>query len=92
VWRQTVGVGMDLPFAQKRWCSAAGVQNVVTLSDHREAAFGTFYGVLIEDFRWFARAVFVLDKQGIVKYIELVKEVGSEPDYGAALNAAQNLL
>jgi thiol peroxidase len=85
-------VSMDLPFAQKRWCGAAGVQNVQTLSDHREAAFGTSYGVLIKDLRLLARAVFVLDKNGVVRYQELVKELTAEPDYAAALAAARGLL
>ncbi|HPY52287.1 MAG TPA: redoxin family protein, partial [Sedimentisphaerales bacterium] len=81
-----------LPFAQARWCGAAGVKNVKTLSDHRDAAFGTAYGVLIKGPRLLARAVFVVDKQGIVRYTELVKEVASEPDYEAALAAARKLL
>jgi thiol peroxidase len=63
-------VSMDLPFAQKRWCGAAGVKNVLTLSDYRQAAFGTSYGVLLKDLRLLARAIFVVDKQGIVRYVE----------------------
>jgi len=85
-------VSMDLPFAQKRWCGAAGVKNVQTLSDHREAAFGKAYGVLIKDVRLLARAVFVVDKNGVVRYQELVKEIATEPDYEAALKAARELL
>jgi len=85
-------VSMDLPFAQKRWCGAAGVNNVQTLSDYREAAFGKAYGVLIKDLRLLARAVFVVDKDGVIRYQELVKEIGSEPDYEAALKAARELL
>lgn len=85
-------VSMDLPFAQKRWCGAAGVQNVQTLSDYRQAAFGNAYGVLIKELRLLARAVFVLDKQGIIRYVELVKEVASEPNYDVALTAAKKLL
>lgn len=84
-------ISMDLPFAQGRWCGAAGVKNVRTLSDHRDAAFGTSYGVLIQGLRLLARAVFVVDKQSVVRYVELVKEVSSEPNYGAALNAAKKL-
>jgi thiol peroxidase len=87
-----LAVSMDLPFAQKRWCGAAGVKNVQTLSDHREAAFGKAYGVLIKESRLLARAVFVSDKQGVIRYVELVKELGSEPNYEAALNAAKELL
>jgi thiol peroxidase len=87
-----LAVSMDLPFAQKRWCGAAGVRNVQTLSDHRAAAFGKAYGVLIKDLRLLARAVFVADKLGIIRYVELVKEVASEPNYEAALAATKKLL
>jgi len=87
-----LAVSMDLPFAQKRWCGAAGVKNVQTLSDYREAAFGKAYGVLIKELRLLARTVFVSDKQGVIRYVELVKELGSEPNYEAALNAAKELL
>ncbi|MBN1506086.1 MAG: thiol peroxidase [Sedimentisphaerales bacterium] len=85
-------VSMDLPFAQKRWCGAAGVKNVRTLSDHREAAFGKAYGVLIKDLRLLARAVFIMDKEGVIRYQELVGEIASEPNYDAALKAARDLL
>lgn len=87
-----LAVSVDLPFAQARWCGAAGVENVQTLSDHREAAFGTAYGVLIKELRLLARAVFVVDKEGVVRYTELVKEVADEPSYEAALAAAKGLL
>jgi len=80
-------VSMDLPFAQKRWCGAAGVEHVVTLSDHRDAAFGSAYGVLIKELRLLARAVFVVDPGGAVRYVEIVKEMTDEPDYDAALDA-----
>ena len=66
-------ISMDLPFAQKRWCGAAGVDKVQTLSDHRDAAFGQAYGVLIKGLRLLARAVFVVDKEGTIRHIELVK-------------------
>jgi thioredoxin-dependent peroxiredoxin len=84
-------ISMDLPFAQKRWCGAAGVENVITLSDHRSAAFGTAYGVLIPALRLLARAVFVLDRQGVVRYIQIVNEIASEPDYNAVLEAVKAL-
>jgi len=87
-----LAVSMDLPFAQARWCAAAGIENVQTLSDHRDAAFGISYGVLIKELRLLARAVFVVDKEGTVRYIELVKEMTNEPDYAAALAAAKALL
>ena len=84
-------ISMDLPFAQERWCGAAGVDNVQTLSDHRDAEFGTGYGVLIEELRLLARTVFVVDKAGIIRYIEIVDELTNEPDYQAALEAVQEL-
>jgi thiol peroxidase len=85
-------VSMDLPFAQKRWCGAAGVDRVTTVSDHRDAGFGLAYGVLIKDLRLLARAVFVIDRQGIIRYIQLVKEVGTEPEYGPVLDAVRQAL
>jgi len=84
-------VSMDLPFAQKRWCGAAGIDKVITVSDHRDASFGTGYGVLLEGLRLLARAVFVVDRQGVVRYIQLVKEVGTEPDYPPVLQAVKEL-
>ena len=85
-------ISMDLPFAQKRWCGAAGIQNVKTLSDYRQAKFGTSYGVLIKEFRLLARAIFVIDKTGVVRYVQIVNEVAKEPDYQAAIDAAKKLL
>jgi thioredoxin-dependent peroxiredoxin len=84
-------VSMDLPFAQKRWCGAAGVDRVITVSDHRDASFGTAYGVLIKDMRLLARAVFVVDRQGTIRYIQFVKDVGTEPDYASVLDAVKGL-
>ena len=85
-------ISMDLPFAQKRWCGAAGIQNVKTLSDYRDAKFGTSYGVLIKEFRLLARTIFVIDKTGTVRYIQIVNEVAKEPDYQAAIDAAKKML
>jgi len=85
-------ISMDLPFAQKRWCGAAGVDKVITLSDHRDASFGTSYGVLIKELRLLARAVFVVDRDGVIRYIQIVKEVSNEPDYAAALSAVNELI
>jgi thiol peroxidase len=84
-------ISMDLPFAQKRWCGASGVKNVQTLSDHRDASFGKSYGILIKELRLLARAVFVVDKSGVIRYIQIVNEVTSEPDYEAALEAVKGL-
>ncbi|GBC63540.1 lipid hydroperoxide peroxidase [Desulfonema ishimotonii] len=85
-------LSMDLPFAQSRWCGAAGVDKVVTLSDHRTAGFGEAYGVLIKGLRLLARAVFVVDQQGIVQHVQLVREIGDEPDYEAVIGAVKKLL
>jgi thiol peroxidase len=85
-------ISMDLPFAQKRWCGAAGIENVQTLSDYREASFGNAYGVLIKELRLLARAVFIIDDKGVVRYIQIVNETVNEPNYDAALQAVGNLL
>ena len=89
---QILTISMHLPFAQKRWCGAAGVDKVVTLSDHRDAAFGMAYGILIKELRLLARAVFVLDREGIVRYIQIVKEVTDEPDYDTVLETVNRLV
>jgi thiol peroxidase len=85
-------VSTDLPFAQKRWCGAAGVDKVKTLSDHREAGFGQAYGVLIKELRLLARSIFVLDKNHVVQYVQHVKELSQEPDYNAVIAAVKKLV
>lgn len=85
-------ISMDLPFAQKRWCGVAGINNVQTLSDHRDGSFGTSYGVLIKELRLLARAVFVMDKSEIIRHVEIVNELTNEPDYQSALNVVKKLL
>jgi thiol peroxidase len=85
-------ISMDLPFAQARWCGAAGVDQVVTLSDYRDSAFGEAYGVLIKDVRLLARSIFVVDPGGTVQYIQLVKEIAEEPNYEEVLEAVKNLV
>jgi thiol peroxidase len=85
-------ISMDLPFAQKRWCGAAGAEAVRALSDHRDASFGRAYGVLIDGLRLLARAVFVVDREGVVRYVQVVEETGDEPDYEAALTAIRDVL
>jgi thiol peroxidase len=84
-------VSMDLPFAQGRWCGAAGIKAVKTLSDHRDGAFGAAYGVLIKELRLLARAVFVVDREGVIRHIEFVEELSDEPDYGRVLDAIRKL-
>lgn len=89
---EVVTVSMDLPFAQKRWCAAAGIDKLVTASDHREASFGKNYGLLISGGpldRILARAVFVVGPDNTVKHVEYVKEIAEQPDYEAALDAAR---
>jgi thioredoxin-dependent peroxiredoxin len=84
-------ISMDLPFAQKRWCGAYGVDKVKMLSDHRSGSFGEQYGTLIKDLRIESRAIFVLDKDNTLKHVEYVKEVAEHPNYDAALTAARSL-
>ena len=85
-------VSVDLPFAQKRWCGTAGVERVTTLSDHRDVAFGKAYGLLVKESRMLARAVLVLDRKGIVRYCQLVKELSEEPEYEPVLDAVKALI
>ncbi|MEZ6067492.1 MAG: thiol peroxidase [Planctomycetaceae bacterium] len=85
-------VSTDLPFGQKRWCGAEGVDKVKCLSDHRDASFGEAYGVLIQGGgldRCLARAVFVVGADDQLKHVEYCGEIASEPDYAAAIRAAQ---
>ncbi len=84
-------VSTDLPFAQKRWCGAAGVDKVVTLSDHRDTVFGSAFGVLIKELRLLARSIFVVDRNGVIQYIQHVKELSEEPDYDAVIEAVKRL-
>ncbi len=80
-------VSMDLPFAQKRWCGAAGVAKVQTLSDYKERAFGLAYGVLIKELGLLARSIFIVDPSNTIRYVEYVKEIASHPNYDAAIDA-----
>lgn len=85
-------ISMDLPFAQKRWCGAAGITSLKTLSDYREASFGLNYGVLIKENGLLARAVFLVDKKGIITYTQLVSEIATEPDYDALMRAVREVV
>jgi thiol peroxidase len=85
-----ITVSMDLPFAQKRWCGAFGVDNVKMLSDHLDGSFGSGYGTLIKELRIESRAIFVLDADNRLLHAEYVKEVADHPDYEAALSAARS--
>jgi len=82
-----VTVSMDLPFAQKRWCGAAGIDRVQTVSDYKDASFGEAYGVLIKELRLLARTVFVVDRDGVVQYVQRVQEGSEEPNYDEVLSA-----
>ncbi|TKI72208.1 thiol peroxidase [Lysinibacillus mangiferihumi] len=84
-------VSVDLPFAQKRWCGAAGIDAVQTVSDHRDLSFGEAYGVYIKELRLLARAVFVVDATGKVTYVEYVPEATDHPNYEAAIAAVKAL-
>ncbi|MBZ0270655.1 thiol peroxidase [bacterium] len=86
-----VAISVDQPFTQKRWCGAAGVDNIDTLSDHRDVNFGLAWGVLMEETRQLARAVFVVDKEGIVRYKEVLPKVGEQPNFEAALAAVRDV-
>jgi thioredoxin-dependent peroxiredoxin len=85
-------VSVDLPFAQARWCGAAGVDKVVTLSDYKTRTFGEAYGVLIKEFQLDMRSIFVLDTDNKITYIEYLKEMTEHPDYDNALSAVKSLL
>lgn len=89
---RVITVSKDLPFAQSRWCAANGVDNVIMASDYRNLGFATDYGVLIEEMGLLARAVFVLDKEGKISYIQRVKEMAQEPDYAPILEAVNKLV
>ncbi len=82
-------VSMDLPFAQGRWCNAFGVDKVKMLSDHKSGSFGSAYGTLIKELRIESRAIFVVDKDNVIRHAEYVKEVADHPNYEAALDAAK---
>jgi thiol peroxidase len=84
-------VSLDLPFAQKRWCAAAGIDRVRVLSDYRDRSFAAAYGVLIKELSLLARAIFVVDADDTVRYVQVVPEISREPDYAAVLEAVKTL-
>lgn len=87
-----MNISMDLPFAIKRFCVAGGIDAVKVFSDHRDASFGTGWGVLIKELRLLARAVFIVDEKDILRYSEIVQEATNPPDYDAALVALRQIL
>src|SRR5512136_3118005 len=84
-------VSMDLPFAQSRWCGAAGIDRVKTFSDYQERSFALAYGVLIKEMKLLSRSIFVVDGTDTIRYIQHVPEITAEPDYAAVLEAAKGL-
>lgn len=89
---QIAVVSCDLPFAQARWCGQEGIKNLITLSDYKEHDFGRHYGVLIKELKLLARAVFVIDKSGILTYSQLVPEITHQPDYPPVMEAIKKAL
>lgn len=89
---EVLTVSTDLPFAQARWCGAAGIKSVEVLSDHKDLSLGHAYGVVIKELRLLARSVFVIDRDHNVVYAQIVPEVTDEPDYDAAIKAAKAAL
>jgi thiol peroxidase len=89
---QVYTVSMDLPFAQSRWCAAAGIDKIKMLSDHQTGDFGQKYGTLIKELRLNSRAIFVVDEMGTLRHVEYVKEVGDHPNYEAALAVTRELI
>lgn len=87
-----LSVSVDLPFALAKYCAAEGIENVKTVSDHKDLDFGLKYGFVIEELRLLARGIVVVDKEGIVRYVEYVKEIAEQPDYDKALAAAKSCL
>jgi len=86
-----ITISMDLPFAQKRWCGATGSDQIQTVSDHRDAAFGEAYGVLVKGLRILTRAIFVVDAEGVLQYKQIVGEITNEPNYEEVLEAVKKL-
>jgi thioredoxin-dependent peroxiredoxin len=86
---EVITVSADLPFAQRRWCAAAGLENVITVSDHKDLSFGKAYGVVMEELRLLARATFVVDSNDIITYAEYVEEASNHPNYEATIEAVK---
>ncbi len=87
-----LNISMDLPFAIKRFCTSGNIKKVIALSDHRDASFGSNWGVLIKELRLLTRAVFIVDKDDSIRYVQIVPEATHQPDYDAALNVLKSLI
>jgi thiol peroxidase len=85
-------ISVDLPYAQRRWCAAAGIDRIEVLSDYRDLDFAPKYGVLIEDMRLLSRAVFVIDTTDTIQHVQYVPEIGLQPDYERVVNVVKDLL
>lgn len=85
-------VSVDLPFAQARWCGAAGIDKVITLSDYKFRSFGQDYGVLVKEFQLDHRSIFVLDTNNTIQYVEYLPEFTDHPNYENAIAAVKALL
>lgn len=86
-----LNISMDLPFAIARFCANAGIEKIKPLSDHRDASFGSAYGVLIKELRLLSRSIFVIDAQDAIAYIEMVPEITNAPNYDRALEEVKKL-
>ncbi len=86
-----LSISCDLPFAQARFCGAEGLNNIITLSDHKDLDFGAKYGFVIEELRLLTRGTVIIDKEGVVRYVEHVSEITEEPDYNKAIEIAKSL-
>lgn len=84
-------ISVDLPFAQKRWCGNAGLEDAITLSDHRDLSFGMAYGVVIEQLRLLSRSIFVIDENDVVVYVEYLTENAEHPNYDKAIEAVKKI-
>lgn len=85
-------ISVDLPFAQSRWCGAAGIDKVITLSDYKNHSFGKNYGVLIDELRLLMRSIFVIDANDTIQYVEYLSEMTDHPNYEAAIEAVKKLV
>jgi len=85
-------ISVDLPFAQKRWCGAAGIDKIKVLSDHRDLDFGQKFGAVVKELRLLVRSVFVIDEKDVIRYVEYVPEIAQHPDYDQALQAVRTLV
>jgi thiol peroxidase len=84
-------ISVDLPFAQKRFCAANGIENSIVVSDYRDLDFGMKYGFVVKETRFLARGIVVVDGEGIVRYVEYVNETGSHPDYDKVLDFIEKM-